>query len=60
MFNCVPPTPFALLVGFSAIYNRIDVVIITALKGYIQTGYYTAAYKIFDLLGFFGSGMDWT
>jgi O-antigen/teichoic acid export membrane protein len=47
--------PFALLVGFSAIYNRIDVVIITALKGYVQTGYYTAAYKIFDLLGFFPS-----
>ena len=47
--------PFALLVGFSAIYNRIDVVLITLLKGYTQTGYYTAAYKIFDLLGFFPS-----
>ncbi|MDE2311518.1 MAG: flippase [Patescibacteria group bacterium] len=52
--------PFALLVGFSAIYNRIDVVIITFLKGYQQTGYYTAAYKIFDLLGFFPSVVSYT
>jgi O-antigen/teichoic acid export membrane protein len=52
--------PFALLVGFSAIYNRIDVVLITALKGYVQTGYYTAAYKIFDLLGFFPSVVSYT
>ncbi len=52
--------PFALLVGFSAIYNRIDVIIITRLLGYIQTGYYTAAYKIFDLLGFFPSVVSYT
>ncbi len=52
--------PFALLVGFSAIYNRIDVVLITLLKGYEQTGYYTAAYKIFDLLGFFPSVVSYT
>ncbi|MCL5666964.1 MAG: flippase [Patescibacteria group bacterium] len=52
--------PFALLVGFSAIYNRIDVVIITFLKGYAQTGLYTAAYKIFDLLGFFPSVVSYT
>jgi O-antigen/teichoic acid export membrane protein len=52
--------PFALLVGFSAIYNRIDVVLITALKGYVQTGYYTAAYKIFDLLGFFPAVVSYT
>ncbi len=52
--------PFALLVGFSAIYNRIDVVLISALKGYVQTGYYTAAYKIFDLLGFFPSVVSYT
>ena len=52
--------PFALLVGFSAIYNRIDVVLITALKGYVQTGLYTAAYKIFDLLGFFPSVVSFT
>jgi len=51
--------PFALLVGFSAIYNRIDVVLISALKGYTQTGYYTAAYKIFDLLGFFPSSVSY-
>jgi O-antigen/teichoic acid export membrane protein len=52
--------PFALLVGFSAIYNRIDVVLITALLGYVQTGLYTAAYKIFDLLGFFPSVVSYT
>src|SRR6185436_13418090 len=52
--------PFALLVGFSAIYNRIDVVLITTLKGYVQTGYYTAAYKVFDLLGFFPSVVSYT
>ncbi len=52
--------PFALLVGFSAIYNRIDVVIITFMKGYQDTGYYTAAYKIFDLLGFFPSVVSYT
>jgi O-antigen/teichoic acid export membrane protein len=52
--------PFALLVGFSAIYNRIDVVLITAIKGYVQTGLYTAAYKIFDLLGFFPSVVSYT
>lgn len=52
--------PFALLVGFSAIYNRIDVLLITAIKGYTDTGIYTAAYKIFDLLGFFPSVVSFT
>ncbi len=52
--------PFALLVGFSAIYNRIDVVLIGRMLGYVQTGYYTAAYKIFDLLGFFPSVVSYT
>lgn len=45
--------PFALLVGFSTVYNRIDVVLITKYLGYAQTGLYTAAYKFFDLLAFF-------
>ncbi len=45
--------PFALLVGFSTIYNRIDVVLITRYLGYTETGLYTAAYKFFDLLAFF-------
>jgi O-antigen/teichoic acid export membrane protein len=45
--------PFALLVGFSTIYNRIDVVIITKKLGYFDTGLYTAAYKFFDLIAFF-------
>ena len=50
--------PFALLVGFSAIYNRIDVIIITKLLGYAQTGLYTAAYKFFDLLNFFPASVS--
>jgi O-antigen/teichoic acid export membrane protein len=45
--------PFALLVGFSTIYNRIDVVLITKFLGYTQTGFYTAAYKFYDLIAFF-------
>lgn len=45
--------PFALLVGFSTVYNRIDIVMITRMLGYTQTGIYTAAYKFFDLLAFF-------
>lgn len=52
--------PFALLVGFSAIYNRIDIIIISKLLGYVQVGYYTAAYKIFDLLGFFPAVVSYT
>lgn len=50
--------PFALLVGFSAIYNRIDIVIIAKLLGYAQTGLYTAAYKFFDLLNFFPASVS--
>lgn len=45
--------PFALLVSFSAIYNRIDVLLITKLLGYEATGLYTAAYKFVDLANFF-------
>lgn len=45
--------PFAMLVGFSTIYNRIDIVLITNILGYTQTGLYTAAYKFFDLMAFF-------
>ncbi len=50
--------PFALLVGFSAIYNRIDVIIITKLLGYTQTGLYSAAYKFFDILNFFPASVS--
>lgn len=45
--------PFALLVGFSTIYNRIDIVLISKILGYEQTGLYTAAYKFYDLIAFF-------
>lgn len=50
--------PFALLVGFSAIYNRIDVIIITRLLGFEQTGLYTAAYKFLDILNFFPASVS--
>lgn len=49
----VAALPFALLVGFSTVYNRIDVVLITHFLGYTENGFYSAAYKFFDLLGFF-------
>lgn len=45
--------PFALLVSFSTIYNRIDIVLITKLLGYAETGLYTTAYKVVDLTNFF-------
>lgn len=45
--------PFALLVSFSTIYNRIDVVLVTKFLGYEQTGLYTTAYKVVDLTNFF-------
>jgi O-antigen/teichoic acid export membrane protein len=47
--------PFALLVGFSTLYNRIDVVLITRILGYSQTGLYSAAFKFFEILAFFPS-----
>lgn len=49
----VAALPFALLVGFSTVYNRIDVVLITKMLGYTQTGLYSVAYKLFDLIAFF-------
>ena len=45
--------PFALLVGFSTIYNRIDTVLIYKFLGPDQTGLYSSAYRLFDLIGFF-------
>ncbi len=52
--------PFALLVGFSAIYNRIDVIIITKMLGFEQNGLYTAGYKLFDILSFFPASVSHT
>jgi O-antigen/teichoic acid export membrane protein len=51
----IAAVPFALLVSFSTIYNRIDMVLITKFLGYEQTGLYAAAYKFFDLIAFFPS-----
>lgn len=45
--------PFALLVSFSTIYNRIDVILVSKLRGFAETGLYTAAYKFVDLMNFF-------
>jgi O-antigen/teichoic acid export membrane protein len=45
--------PFALLVSFSTIYNRVDVVLVAKFLGYEQTGLYTTAYKMVDLTNFF-------
>ena len=45
--------PFTLLVGFSTIYNRIDVVIVSKMLGFAETGLYTAAYKFVDVMNFF-------
>lgn len=50
---CISALPFALLVSFSTIYNRIDVLLISKILDYTQTGLYTAAYKIVDLTNFF-------
>ena len=47
--------PFALLVGFSTIYNRIDTILIYRFLGAFDTGLYGAAYKFFDLVAFFPS-----
>ncbi len=44
--------PFGMLVGFSIVYNKIDIIILTHFKGYAETGLYTAAYKFVDLLAF--------
>ena len=45
--------PFGMLIGFSIVYNKIDVVIISSIRGYSETGLYTAAYKFFDTMAFF-------
>jgi O-antigen/teichoic acid export membrane protein len=45
--------PFALLVGFSTIYNRIDILLIDTFLGDRYAGLYGAAYRFFDFIGFF-------
>lgn len=45
--------PFGVLVGFSIVYNKIDVIILSHIRGYSETGIYTAAYKFFDFMSFF-------
>ncbi len=43
--------PFIPLTIFS-IYNRIDTLLLPHLRDFTETGYYTAAYKFWDLLAF--------
>ncbi|MBX4187910.1 MAG: flippase [Candidatus Doudnabacteria bacterium] len=45
-------TPFMLLTFFS-IYNRIDGLILPHFRSFVETGYYTVAYKFWDTLAFF-------
>ncbi len=45
--------PFGILIGFSVVYNKIDVLILYNLRGQAETGLYTAAYKFFDSISFF-------
>jgi O-antigen/teichoic acid export membrane protein len=44
--------PFTLLVGFTIIYNRIDVIILRHFTEDTVVGFYTAAYKFLDILAF--------
>lgn len=43
--------PFTLLTLFS-IYNRVDGLLLPHLRNFTETGYYSAAYKIWDTLAF--------
>jgi O-antigen/teichoic acid export membrane protein len=45
--------PFGLLVGFSILYNRIDMLILSHIRGYSEAGLYATAYKFVDLFAFF-------
>lgn len=51
-YMIITALPFGMLVSFSVVYNKIDVLILTKLTDYAQTGLYTAAYKFFDVLAF--------
>jgi O-antigen/teichoic acid export membrane protein len=44
--------PFTLLTFFS-IYNRIDGLLLPHLRNFTEAGYYSAAYKIWDILAYF-------
>jgi len=43
--------PFTLLTFFS-IYNRIDTIMLPHFRGFEETGYYSVAYKFWDVLAF--------
>lgn len=46
--------PFTLLTVFS-VYNRIDALLLPHFRNFIETGYYAAAYKFWDVLSFIPS-----
>jgi len=41
--------PFCLTLIFISLYVRIDTILLGFIKGYAQTGWYSAAYKIIDI-----------
>ncbi|MBI3952839.1 MAG: flippase [Candidatus Doudnabacteria bacterium] len=47
----VATLPFMFLTFFS-IYNRIDTLLLPHFRNFVETGYYTAAYKFWDVLAF--------
>jgi O-antigen/teichoic acid export membrane protein len=46
--------PFTLLTVFS-IYNRVDALLLPHFRNFVETGYYAAAYKFWDVLAFLPS-----
>ncbi|HVB13387.1 MAG TPA: flippase [Candidatus Dormibacteraeota bacterium] len=44
--------PFAMVFFLNTVYFRIDVVILSVMRGLTEVGYYTAAYKFLDGLSF--------
>ncbi len=46
--------PFTLLTVFS-VYNRVDALLLPHVRDFIETGYYAAAYKFWDVLSFIPS-----
>ncbi|MBI4551831.1 MAG: flippase [Candidatus Latescibacteria bacterium] len=42
--------PMALLVGLTALYTRIDVLILSLWRGDVEVGYYSAAYRLTEAL----------
>lgn len=50
--------PFALLMGFNTLYNRIDMTMLSKMQGDAAVGYYSAAYRIINFLSFLPSSFS--